>query len=71
MRWVRHIAGMGDIRNAYKIFVRKSEGNEAFEKFWGTWENNFEVIFKEMKMQCVRMLTGLNCLSIVCNGGLL
>jgi len=26
MRWVRHIAYMGDTRNAYKILVGKPEG---------------------------------------------
>jgi hypothetical protein len=35
MTQVRHTAGIGDIRNAYKIFHGKSEGNEAIKKFWG------------------------------------
>jgi len=26
MRWVGHVAHMGEIRNAYKFSVRKSEG---------------------------------------------
>jgi hypothetical protein len=25
MRWVRHVGGMEEIRNAYRILVRKSE----------------------------------------------
>jgi hypothetical protein len=26
MRWARHVAGMGETRNAYRIFVGKPEG---------------------------------------------
>jgi hypothetical protein len=47
MKQVRHIAGIGDIRNAYKIFVGRSEGNEAIKKFWNTRKNNFETVFRE------------------------
>jgi len=29
MGWTGHVARMGEVRNAYKIFVRKLEGNSA------------------------------------------
>jgi hypothetical protein len=35
MRWAEHIAQMGEMRNAYKIFVRKPEGNRPHRR-----ENN-------------------------------
>jgi hypothetical protein len=28
MRWVGHVAHMGNLRNAYKILVRKPEGKK-------------------------------------------
>jgi hypothetical protein len=32
MRWVCHIAGMGEMRNAYEILVRKPEGKSPLER---------------------------------------
>jgi hypothetical protein len=31
MRWTRHVARMGEKRNAYNIVVRKPEGNRPLE----------------------------------------
>jgi hypothetical protein len=31
MRWARHIALMGEVRNAYKILVRKPEKRNHLE----------------------------------------
>jgi hypothetical protein len=31
MRWARHVEYMGEMRNAYKILVRKSEGKKQCE----------------------------------------
>jgi hypothetical protein len=32
MRWVGHVARMGEKRNGYRILVGKPEGKEATEK---------------------------------------
>jgi hypothetical protein len=40
MRWAGHIGRMGDIRNAYKILVRKSEGKSPPGRPWHRWEDN-------------------------------
>jgi hypothetical protein len=32
MRWARHVACMGKMKNAYNIFVGKPEGKETTEK---------------------------------------
>jgi hypothetical protein len=32
MRWAEHVAHMDEIRNEYKILVRKSEGGRPLEK---------------------------------------
>jgi hypothetical protein len=34
MRWAGHVAGMGEMRNAYEFFVGKREGN-AFAEMEG------------------------------------
>jgi hypothetical protein len=31
VRWAVHVTGMGKIRNAYKIFVGKPEGEDHWE----------------------------------------
>jgi hypothetical protein len=31
MKWARHIARMGEVRNAYKMLVRKPEGRDHLE----------------------------------------
>jgi hypothetical protein len=31
MRWAGHVARMGEKRNAYRLFVRKPEGNHHYE----------------------------------------
>jgi hypothetical protein len=33
MRWARHIACMGEIRNAHRILVVKSEQKRPLERF--------------------------------------
>jgi hypothetical protein len=32
LRWLGHVAHMGEIRNAYTIFIRKPEGKRPFGK---------------------------------------
>jgi hypothetical protein len=40
MRWVGHIAGMGDKKNAYVILVGKPEGQRPAERIRHRWEDN-------------------------------
>jgi hypothetical protein len=40
--WAGHVAFIGDMRNAYKIFVRKPEGKIPCEKHRHRWEDNLE-----------------------------
>jgi hypothetical protein len=48
MRWVRHIAWMGVIRNAYKIFVGKPEGKRLLGRHRCRWEDNMRVVLREI-----------------------
>jgi hypothetical protein len=40
MRWARHVALMGEKRNAYRILVGKPEGNRPLRSFRLRWEDN-------------------------------
>jgi hypothetical protein len=46
LRQVGHISHM-EMRNAYKILVRKPEGKRPFRKSRYRWKNNIMVDFKE------------------------
>jgi hypothetical protein len=37
MKWVGHVACMGEMRNMYKILVGKPKGNRLFEDL-GMWK---------------------------------
>jgi hypothetical protein len=40
MRWLGHIACMGEMRNAYRIFIGKSTGKEPHRRPRCIWEDN-------------------------------
>jgi len=40
MMWARHVAGMGEIKEACKILVGKSEGRRTLERRRHTLEHN-------------------------------
>jgi hypothetical protein len=48
MRWVGHIARVGKLRNAYKIFVGKYEGKRSLGKPRRIWEDNIRMGLKEI-----------------------
>ena len=43
MRWVRHVARMGDSRGAYRILVGKPEGRRPLGRHRLRWEDNIKV----------------------------
>jgi hypothetical protein len=42
MRWVRHVTYMGEMRNTYKIFVRKPKGKGPLRRPRCNWEDNIK-----------------------------
>jgi hypothetical protein len=48
MRWVRHLACLGELRNIYNSSVGRSEGREHLGNFSHTCVANIKVDFKEM-----------------------
>jgi hypothetical protein len=48
MRWAAHVACMGEMRNFYKILVRKPEGKKPLERPRHTWKDNIQMDLKKI-----------------------
>jgi hypothetical protein len=53
MREARHVAHMGDIRNAYNILVRKPEGRRPVRIPTRRWEDNIRMDPREIGLEGV------------------
>jgi hypothetical protein len=47
MRWVGHVARMGEIRSAYKMLVGKREGKRPLGRPKRGWEDNIKMDVRE------------------------
>jgi hypothetical protein len=43
MRWVGHVACMGEMKNTYKILIREPEGRRPLRKCRHRWEDNIRI----------------------------
>jgi hypothetical protein len=43
MRWIRHVARIGEKRNAYRILVGKPEGKRPLRTPTRRWEDNIKM----------------------------
>jgi len=59
MRWMGHVACLGDMRNAYKIFVGKPEGMNHLEDVNIDGKIILKWILKNMVRRCGRNSNGL------------
>jgi hypothetical protein len=48
MRWAKHVARMGDKRNAYRILVGKPEGKRPQGRSRRRWEDNIRIDLREI-----------------------
>jgi hypothetical protein len=48
MRWVGHVAHMGEERNIYRVLVRKPEGKRPLERPRCRWENGIKMDLREI-----------------------
>jgi hypothetical protein len=48
MRWMGHVICMGEIRNAYKVLIRRPEGKRALERPPYRWEVNIRMDLREI-----------------------
>jgi len=53
---VRHVAHMGEMKNAYKILVRKPEGKRLLRRPRHRWEDNIRTDLKEIGCEGVDWL---------------
>jgi hypothetical protein len=53
MRWVRHAACMGELRNLYKILIGKPEGKRPLRKPRHRWEGNIKMYLREIMLEGV------------------
>jgi len=56
MRWVGHVACMGEVRNSYKILVRKSEGKRPSGIPMHRQENTIRMDLREIGWEGVDWL---------------
>ena len=49
----RHVARMGDKRNAYRVLVRKPEGKRPLWRHRSRWEDNIKVDFQKMGCESI------------------
>jgi hypothetical protein len=48
MSWAAHVARMGEMRNAYRIFVGKPKGKRPRGRHGRRWENNIRIGLREI-----------------------
>jgi len=53
MKWARHVARMGEIRNSYKILVGKPEEERRLGRPRRRWDDNIRMDLKEIGWECV------------------
>jgi hypothetical protein len=49
MRWIRHVARMGDKRNAYRILVGNPEGKRPLGRPRRRWVDNIKMDLREIE----------------------
>jgi hypothetical protein len=53
MRWAEYVARIGEMRNAYKFFVGKPEGNTPLGRYRRRWEYNIRMDHREIGWEVV------------------
>jgi len=53
MRWAGHVARMGEMRNAYKIFVGKLEGKRPLGRPRRIWRDTITIDLREIRWEDV------------------
>jgi hypothetical protein len=54
VRWTGYVAPMWEMRNAYKIMVRKPEGKRPLRRSWNRCENNIKMDLKEIGSEAMK-----------------
>jgi hypothetical protein len=48
VRWVGHVAEMGEKRNACMLSVGKPEGKRPLGRLWRRWDDNIKMDLREV-----------------------
>jgi hypothetical protein len=56
MRWVGHVAQIGDIRNSYKVLVGNLEGKSPLEIPRRRWKDNIKMDLRKIGFVCVDLI---------------
>jgi hypothetical protein len=48
MRWVGHVASVGESSDVYRVLVGKAEGKRPFGRLRLSWEDNIKMDFQEV-----------------------
>jgi hypothetical protein len=56
MKWVGHIARMGERRGAYRLLVEKSEGRRPLGRPKYRWENNIKIDLQEVEWRGINLI---------------
>jgi hypothetical protein len=73
LRWAGHIVCMKEKRNAYRVLLRKPEGNRPLGRPWHRWEDNIKVDLKVIVwegMEWINLTQGRNNWPAVVNMGI-
>jgi hypothetical protein len=68
MRWVGHVARMGEVRGEYNILIGRPEGRRPLGRPRRRWEDNIKMYLREIRFL---MWIGLIWLRIGTRGGFL
>jgi hypothetical protein len=58
MRWVGHVARMGEERKVYKVLVGKPKGKRPLGRPRHRWEDGIRMDLREIVFDCLRTGTG-------------
>jgi hypothetical protein len=56
MRWVWHVARVGETKNAYRISIEKPEGKRPLERPRHRWEDNIRMDLREVGWEGVDLV---------------
>jgi hypothetical protein len=56
MRWVGHVAWMGEMKNGYNILIEKSEGMRSLGRPKHRWEDNIRMVLREIRWEGVKWI---------------
>jgi hypothetical protein len=56
MRWVGHVARMGEGRGVYRVLVGKPEGRRPLERPGRKWKDNIRIDLREVGRGCVNWM---------------